>query len=1420
MSLFTAIRHGKGKALWAFLLLGAALGLVPPTQVQAQVAGDERWTHSYNPMGVNDRVRAVLQSGGDVYAGGDFSTAGGAAAPVLARYRAATPTLPARWDTVATDIDGDVYVIVENPNDNTELFIGGEFTTMGGITVNGLARYRKSDGTITAVSSGVAGSVRAIAFNGTDMYVGGAFTSAGGQTTSNIAVYDLTNNAWRTLETGVAGIVNAIERIGRDIFVGGSFTSAGGETVNNIARWSINVEAWFPLENLSFTLGTNEGVTGIVYALTANGTDLYAAGDFTVNVDDGGITATDIAKWSTTTFVWEELSDGTAEGTDGIIYALDLDTVNDRLYAGGDFTMAGSDMVMNAGFWDITNETWNALGTNQLLTGVGGAVRALDYVSATELYLGGDFINVSGNFNVNRVANFHTTDDEFYGLGWGANGPIFASLILNDGTNDFLVVGGDFTAIGGMRANHVARLQISGGNLAWTRFAGAANTDANGVDGPVYALAASVAGAAGFNLHVGGNFDFMANASGLSEAANNVATWTAAGFWQATGTTPGTNGPVYALAVQNPAAALSATNILAIGGDFTSPDNYLVGADGIGNALDELSAGLNGPVYALGVGDDGTTDRDRLYVGGDFTNIGTTTVSNLAFVDDFDGTPAYEALNSPGDGTNGPVYAIEVADPTAALAAGPDARVYIGGDFSSITVNSTPTSSSHVVSLSGAAAAASLANATLRTVNGPVYALGYDTEEDDLWVGGAFTTAGDSTSNGVARAEVTVGGNSWYTLGTGTDNLVRTLSVRDVAGAGAGNLDDLFVGGEFLTAGNGTPTRSLAFYDQEVTTSGGGGGVTPTDAPVLYGPNASSAEYDFYAPETNDVNTSFPYNVTFAWGRVENAVGYKLFYEISEAATVLNLTFNDPNTNAVYTTDTTFTLPLTDLDADDNATLDQIIWTVCPTLDTALPTAGVLTHAGGDNIFVTSNSTTGDGPCTAPAVIADSDPGTNAGDVSGLILDLNEIPDTWPNGADRTFLQTTLDNTAGNPADKPTNFLRQGVPGSALTALVLPLGIDPQVGGSDIVNGDIIIPVFTDPADDELKAGGYGVWSGTDLFLTVYGDNPGTTVKEGFAAGEFMRFLVLRADDNNTDADFEDPLDQDLFIAEYEFENASKFFDPNVVYRFTSFNAVTEDQVIAEHLITLEAGWNLMSTLLNPNGDDGNNPDIDTNVSAVFVGAADSASTGFVSGAATNYVLTRALDGGLFYPQFGVNNVGFYDYREGYQVFMAAPDTLRITGAYPFGTERQITLPATSWYILPYLLNDVQPIDEVFGDATQGGGLTITAVRDNDGNAFIPGFGVNQIEFMRPGRAYWVYSAAGGTFQYPEVNFENPDSVRSRVSGVVADLGPAELAQRPSSYFELTRAQTGASATLVVQNSALRPGDEVAVRTRGGDQDG
>ncbi|MCX5769133.1 MAG: hypothetical protein NTZ09_02490, partial [Candidatus Hydrogenedentes bacterium] len=255
---------------------------------------DVYWSDRFPVPGTNGEVNAAVKDAwGNIYIGGNFTLAGDIMAENVARWNTSKST----WSGLGTGIGGIDHsrVLALAVDSSGNVYAGGYFTTAGGLEANCIARW---DGTAwSALGTGMEGGsdypgtcVYALAVDSSgNLYAGGDFTTAGGVAANYIAKWD--GAAWSPLGTGMGGssftrvLAIAVDGLGA-VYAGGMFTTAGGVTVNCAAKW--DGTAWS-------ALGTGIGGTDShVDALAVDGSGVYAGGAFTTA---GGVSAKNIAKW-------------------------------------------------------------------------------------------------------------------------------------------------------------------------------------------------------------------------------------------------------------------------------------------------------------------------------------------------------------------------------------------------------------------------------------------------------------------------------------------------------------------------------------------------------------------------------------------------------------------------------------------------------------------------------------------------------------------------------------------------------------------------------------------------------------------------------------------------------------------------------------------------------------------------------------------------------------------------------------------------------------------------------------------------------------------------------------------------------------------------------------------------------------------
>jgi hypothetical protein len=344
-----------------------------------------------------------------------------------------------QWQALSDGTDGTVYTIVSDGAGN--LYVGGQFTTAGGVAVNNVAKW---DGTaftaldnglnnavvdiaidaagqvyavgkFTDVGGGTAGAINyAAVWNGSSwaevgdgldnaadgvavgpdgyVYIVGRFTDAGtgAGVVASPGIVRWTGTAWQALGTAVSGASNTIYpnaltfTLDGDLVIGGNFTTAGGIACNGIARW--DGSAWNAMGQGLTTIATERVIT----LVTAPNGVVYAGGDF-VNFAD--FDADYVAAWNGAN--WEPLGDNLLSGA---VYHVDYN--DGLLYASGNISIPtaarGADKIA----------TWNGSAWAPLDINLPGApiAYAFEFVG-NDLYIGYDTAGTAVASAVNTITN-------------------------------------------------------------------------------------------------------------------------------------------------------------------------------------------------------------------------------------------------------------------------------------------------------------------------------------------------------------------------------------------------------------------------------------------------------------------------------------------------------------------------------------------------------------------------------------------------------------------------------------------------------------------------------------------------------------------------------------------------------------------------------------------------------------------------------------------------------------------------------------------------------------------------------------------------------------------------------------------------------------------------------------------------------
>lgn len=262
-------------------LVAGGLGLVAGTGPAAAIAS----ATALPTVQVDGVVWSQVIVGNRVYATGMFSNArpAGAAAGTsltprsnILAYDLTTGALISSW---APSLNAQGLGIAASA-DGSRIYVGGDFTAVDGVTRNRLVALDATTGAVVAAfRPGVNGSVRSLQVVGDVVYAGGLFTSTGGVARGRLAAFSASNGAllnWAPVANlGVRAVLALPAQ--NSVVVGGSFTTVNA--VPNPGTAAVDATtgaalAW-PANRVVVNGGSaNEGIS----SLSTDGSRVYATG--------------------------------------------------------------------------------------------------------------------------------------------------------------------------------------------------------------------------------------------------------------------------------------------------------------------------------------------------------------------------------------------------------------------------------------------------------------------------------------------------------------------------------------------------------------------------------------------------------------------------------------------------------------------------------------------------------------------------------------------------------------------------------------------------------------------------------------------------------------------------------------------------------------------------------------------------------------------------------------------------------------------------------------------------------------------------------------------------------------------------------------------------------------------------------------
>jgi hypothetical protein len=388
---------GSGESLWAggeFTLAG-----VKGCNGIARYDGSAWWP--VGGVGLNDAVRALcasdlIEGAPTLYVAGDF------AVPGTTQDRGVAAWSDGAWEALGAIVNdySDVHALaVFDDGSGPSLYAGGTFVTIGGVSVDRIARYFEGDW--WPLGSGLDSWCYSLEVwddgSGPALYVGGTFSTAGGVPAEGIARWNGTS--FSALGDGLEpGFVNDMmawdDGTGEALYATGSFDFSGSTPVNGIARW--DGSAWSPLAG---GLTTSSGsFPGEGHALEVfddgSGPALYVGGSFTAAdlvPDTVRLARWDGAAWSSVT----------SDDIEGVVRSLAVfdDTTGCSLYVGGLFTEIEDVPYAKIARWGSGGWSPVGLGVSVTASSISGSHGVFDMTIFDEGEGDGPRLMVGGEFS-------------------------------------------------------------------------------------------------------------------------------------------------------------------------------------------------------------------------------------------------------------------------------------------------------------------------------------------------------------------------------------------------------------------------------------------------------------------------------------------------------------------------------------------------------------------------------------------------------------------------------------------------------------------------------------------------------------------------------------------------------------------------------------------------------------------------------------------------------------------------------------------------------------------------------------------------------------------------------------------------------------------------------------------------------------
>jgi len=268
------------------VLLATTLAPTPAQSISASLSAQDSpvWQ-------TNASVQGIAVAAGKAYVGGRFTSVrppGSAlgtnevAQAYLAAFDATTGNLVAAFNPV---LDGQVYAVAASA-DGSRIYVGGDFTTVNGVTRNRIAAFDTATGAlVTNWKPSVSFRVKSISVAGNTVYFGGSFGLVNNVERLRLAAVTADLGTLLPWAPAVNGDVYAVD-VADDaskVYAGGQFSTVNGTNQNTVSSLDPVTGAVLPFPGASAVPPPNGSCTTRVKTIDTSGDTVYFG-----NGGDGG----------------------------------------------------------------------------------------------------------------------------------------------------------------------------------------------------------------------------------------------------------------------------------------------------------------------------------------------------------------------------------------------------------------------------------------------------------------------------------------------------------------------------------------------------------------------------------------------------------------------------------------------------------------------------------------------------------------------------------------------------------------------------------------------------------------------------------------------------------------------------------------------------------------------------------------------------------------------------------------------------------------------------------------------------------------------------------------------------------------------------------------------------------------------------